>query len=111
MTIYPDASLVRISPVALIKLVNLGWSTADLFFLQYFGHLVWKDAVIVPIGKLKHSATFGDMMVVLCTKDIWARTTIMTSVMNAVNGSCEANDLILHPYILSADHIKPCLGN
>lgn len=99
MTLGPDASLLRIPLVARLKLVTLRFSAADMFFLEPFGNLVWKDPVIVPIVKSQHSVTFGDMMVIPATKDLWARTTSLTAIMNAVNGLCSAIYLLLHPYI------------
>lgn len=62
MTLSPDASLLRILPVEILKLVTLSFYTAELLLLEHLGHLVWKDPVIDPIGKYRHSATFGDMM-------------------------------------------------
>lgn len=97
MALSPDASLVRIPPVALLKLVTWRCLKAELFFLEHFGHLVWKDPVIVPLGKSCHSSTFVNMMVMPATKDLWTRTNSMTAVMNAVSGLCYAIDLLLHP--------------
>lgn len=85
-----------------MKLVNLRWTTADLLFLEHLGNIVWKDQVIVPLGQSKNFATFGEMMVMPATKDLWARTTSMTTVMFAVNGLLSSIDLLLHPNILSA---------
>lgn len=62
MTLSPDASLVRILPVALLKLVTLRFSNADLLFPEHFGDLMWKAPVIVSIGKVKHSSTFGGII-------------------------------------------------
>lgn len=42
MKISRDASLLRIPPVAMLKLVTLRLSTDDLLFLEHFGNLVWK---------------------------------------------------------------------
>lgn len=47
---------------------------------------MWKDPIIVPVGKYKYSTTFGDMMVIAAIKDLWERTTSMTEVMNAEKG-------------------------
>lgn len=50
-----DASLMRIQPVALIKLAKLRTYKAELLLLELFGQFVWKDRVVVPIGKEKNS--------------------------------------------------------
>lgn len=86
MTLSTGASLLRIPTIALFKLVSLSFSTAYLFVLEHFGHLVRKYPVFVPIGKYRHSATFGDMMVIPATQDLWERTSSITDLMNAVNG-------------------------
>lgn len=106
MTLSPDASLLRIPPAALFKLVTLRFSTAYLLFLEHFGHLVWKDPVILPISKSIHSATFVYMMLMPATKDLWARTTTLTALMNYVHGLCASIELLLHPSILSADRVQ-----
>lgn len=106
MALSPDASLIRITRFDFIKLVTLLWSTADIFFREHFDHLVWKEPVIVPIGISQQSGTFGYMMVMPATKDVWARTTSMTAVINAVNGLLSGIDRLQHPSILSADRIQ-----
>lgn len=68
--------------------------------------MVWKDPVIVPIGKAKNSDKFDDMMVMPATKDIWERNTSLTALMSAVNGLCTGIDMLLHPSIISADSVK-----
>lgn len=97
MTLYPTASHLRIPPVELFQIITLRFYTADLFFLEHFGYLMWKDPVIVPIGMAKHSATLEDMMVMNSKKDLWASNTSLTALMNAVNGLFKANDLLIHP--------------
>lgn len=67
MTLSPDESLLRIPTVALLKLVTISFCTADLFFLEHLGQLIWKDPEIVPLGKAKISAAFGDIMVMPTT--------------------------------------------
>lgn len=47
MAIYPDDSLFSIFPVVLLKLVSMRCPTADIFFLEYFGHLICRDPIIV----------------------------------------------------------------
>lgn len=86
MKFSQDASLLFITPVALLKLVTLRFSTADLLFLENFGHLVWKDPVIVPIGMVKNSPEFGNIMVMTAIKDLWTKTTSLIALMNAGNG-------------------------
>lgn len=61
--IYLADSLLRIHPVGILKPVTLRCSTADILFFKYLGHLIWKNTVIVVVGKYKHSNTFGDIMV------------------------------------------------
>lgn len=106
VTLSPDASLLRIPPVALLKLATVRLSTAQIFFIEHFGHLVWKDPVIVPVGKSKYSSTSMDMTVIPATKDLCARTTSLTALMNDVNGLCFEIDIILHPSIQSADRAR-----
>lgn len=84
MTLSPGASLLRIHPVALIRVLTLRFPTAELLCLEQFGHLVRKYPVIIPIWKSKHSVTFGDMMVMPSTKYLWARTNSLTALMNEV---------------------------
>lgn len=66
---------------------------------------MWKYPVIVQIGKAKHSATFGDMMAIPATKNLWARINSFTALMNTVNGLFEDIDHLLHPTLISADHV------
>lgn len=46
------------------------------------------------------------MMVMSATKDLWARTTSITAVINDVNGLFSAVDLLLNPSNLSAYRIQ-----
>lgn len=46
MILSPNASLLRIPPFALLKLVRLRLWTANLLCFETFGHLVWKDPVL-----------------------------------------------------------------
>lgn len=105
MNLSPDASLLHITQSVLLKLATLRLSTADMLFIEQFGLLVWKDPVIVPIGKAKLSATLGGMKVIPATKDLWARKNFLTALMNAVNGLCVAIDNLLHPTIISTDRV------
>lgn len=86
MTLSLDASLLRIPPVALLKLVTLRFSTTGLLFIEHFGHLVCKDPVIVPFGKAKQSDTLGAITVMYATKDLWATNKYLTALINTVNG-------------------------
>lgn len=97
--------------MTLLNLVTLRFSTEDLLFLELFGHLVWKDHVLVPIGKRKHSAAFEAVMVMPATKDLWAKTTPLIALLSAVNGLCPDIDLLLHPRILSFEKVNTMFRN
>lgn len=77
MNLSPDAYLLIITPVEIFKIVTLRFYKADLFFIENFGHFIWKDTVIVPIGKEKESATFGEMVLMTAIKDLWAKTSLL----------------------------------
>lgn len=79
--------------------------------MERFGHLVWKEPVIVHVGKSKRFATFGDMMVIPAKKYLWIRTTSLAALRNAVNGICVAIDLLLHPSIIFADRVQSMFRN
>lgn len=111
MTLYPNAFLLRIHPVALLKVETMRLSTANFFVLGHFEHLVWKVPVIVSIGKQKHSETFGEMIVMVENIDLWAWKSSLTTLMNAVNGICGAIDLMLHPTILWAERVQDMFLN
>lgn len=55
MMISPDSSLLRVPPNALLKLVKLRFSTADLLFLEHYGHLLRRDPDIFPIREANKS--------------------------------------------------------
>lgn len=63
------------------------------------------DPVIILIGKAKHSATLGEIMMIK-DKDLWERQASLTALMKTVNGLCTAIYILLHPRILSADLVQ-----
>lgn len=60
----------------------------------------------MPMCKSKHSATFGDMMVMPATKYLWAKSTSVVVLSNAVNGLFESIYMLLHPTITLAGRFQ-----
>lgn len=73
MSLSPVSSMLRVKPISIFKIATLRFYRSDLLLIEIFYHIVWKDQMIVPIGKENSSATFGDMMVMSAIKDLWEK--------------------------------------
>lgn len=92
--------------VSFLNISTLWSYRTDLLFFDYFGSLVWKDQVLISFGKTKHAASFGDIMVMPDSKDLWAKTTSLAALSNSVNGLCETIGIFLNRQVLSAGRVQ-----
>lgn len=98
-------ALRQIPAVAIAKMLSLRISKGEKFFLEHFGHVLWRD-IDHPVYLSKIKTSLGDILVTKARKDIWAKIETITDLANAMTGLLSIVERMLHSTIICSSALR-----
>jgi len=105
---YTEFSLRMVPTASLLKLVTIRFDTHDIFDLEYFGHLLYRDRKDQSKAMNVHYADKA-ISIVAPKNHVWSEIVSMTDLATVMTGLADAAELLLHKTILSGDEIRKLL--
>jgi len=103
--LFPINGLRHVPCAALLKLVTIRFGVHDVFPLEYFGHLLFKDPSTFKGKALSVHCADKSIQVGRPGDHVWSEIIHMEDLFIAMAGLARATEVLLHPSILGAEEI------
>jgi len=107
--LYPINGLRHVPNAAILKLMTIRFGTHDVFQLQYFGHLLFRDPSTIRQKTI--SVHFSDKSISVSRPGdhVWSDIRSIDDLSNVMTGLARAAEAFLHPSILGSAEIMRLL--
>jgi len=106
---YTEFGLRLVPTAMLLKLVTIRFDKNDIFSLQYFGHLLYRDR---REQNKTMNVNYADKSISVMAPQMhaWSEIIVMDDLATVMRGLADAANMLLHPSILSAEEIIALLN-
>jgi len=103
--LYPINGLRHVPNAALLKLVTIRFGVHDVFPIEYFGHLLFRDPSTLKGKPISVHCAEKSIQVRRPGDHVWSEIIYMNDLSTAMVGLAGAARALLHPSILGSDEI------